>query len=92
MERLDQSQSHLRPAVEFSCGKCSKIVKICQCCWRNQSYCSAECSYEATKERHRRNQKAYRITEAGRENHIAQQKAYRARKKNLRVIDLQIEK
>lgn len=81
METLQLREGHVRPAVEFCCARCSKIVKVCQCCWRNQKYCSEECSYQKALERHRRNQKSYRMTEAGREKHIAHQKAYRARKK-----------
>ena len=81
METSTSRESHGRPAIEFCCAKCSKIVQICQCCWRNDKYCSDECSHQATLERHRHNQKTYRMTEAGRAKHIAQQKAYRARKK-----------
>lgn len=73
----------VKPAVEFCCGKCGKIVRICRSCWRNQSYCSDDCSQEAKRERHCRDQKAYRMTKAGRENHIAHQKAYRKRQKKI---------
>lgn len=89
MENLDPNYEHDRPALEFQCARCSRIVRICQCCWRNQKYCSHFCSHEATKERHRRNQQAYRQTVAGKENHKVHQKTYRARKKIPRVIDLQ---
>lgn len=83
------NEIHKRPAVEFCCAQCLAVVQICQCCWRNQRYCSKECSREATKQRHRKNQKAYRQTEAGRAHHSAQQKSYRERKKIPRVIELQ---
>lgn len=70
-----------RPAIEITCLRCSKVVRICQCCWRNQRYCGEECSHEATLERHRVNQKNYRKTLAGQEAHKAQQRSYRLRKK-----------
>ena len=81
METVQPKESHGRPAIEFCCGRCLKVVMVCQCCWRNQKYCSEECSHQATLERHRRNQKSYRMTSSGRAKHIEQQKAYRARKK-----------
>jgi hypothetical protein len=81
--------SHARPAIEFSCERCLSVVRICQCCWRNQRYCSQDCATEARRERHRKNQKSYRKTDKGRASHIAQQRVYRDRKKVPRVIDLQ---
>ena len=84
MEREFVVEAAVKPAVEFCCAMCSKIVRICRSCWRNQSYCSEECSQKAKRERHRRNQKVYRMTEAGRENHIAHQKAYRKKQKKIR--------
>lgn len=77
-----ESPLHAEPALEFCCARCQRVVRICQCCWRNQKYCSKECSRQATLERHRRNQKSYRMTLAGQQAHQAQQRTYRARKKN----------
>lgn len=54
-----------RPAIEFYCARCSKKVEICRSCWRNQKYCSPECSRQAHLERHRLAQKSYNDTEAG---------------------------
>jgi hypothetical protein len=83
MDQVSHSEppKHAEPAIEFCCAQCEAAVKICQCCWRNQRYCSKECSRQATLERHRRNQKTYRMTVAGQQAHQAQQRAYRARKK-----------
>jgi len=81
MQSEHGQETHSRIGVEIACARCSKVVLICQCCWRNQKYCSEGCSKAATLERHRRNQKAYRLTLAGRENHKAQQRTYRERKK-----------
>jgi hypothetical protein len=82
MEPESGDLPHARPAIEFTCCRCSRVVRICQCCWRNQKYCSPQCSRQATLERHRRNQKTYRMTAAGQANHKVQQQTYRARKKN----------
>lgn len=82
MKSVPDELPHARPAIEFTCCRCSRVVRICQCCWRNQKYCGAECSRQATLERHRRNQKTYRMTTSGQSNHKAQQRTYRDRKKN----------
>jgi hypothetical protein len=71
-----------RPAVEFLCAQCSKQVVVCRSCWRNQKYCSEECSNLAYAERHRLKQKKYRMTEKGSSAHKASQKRYRLREKN----------
>jgi hypothetical protein len=64
-------------AVEFKCRCCGKVVSICRSCWRNQSYCSAECRILGLKARKSRNQKKYRATKAGVEAHKAAQQRYR---------------
>lgn len=78
-----------RPAIEFSCVRCSAKVMVCRSCWRNQKYCSEVCAGQARVARHRRNQDKYNKTEAGRESHKEQQKAYRLRQKKARLISLQ---
>lgn len=83
MESILVVEAIVKPAVEFCCALCGNIVRVCRSCWRNQSYCSKECSQKAKRKRHCRNQKAYRMTAAGRENHIAHQKAYRKRQKKI---------
>ena len=70
-----------RPSVEFCCARCGLQVEVCRSCWRNQKYCSKECSAITKLERHRRNQKVYRLTPAGQENHKAHQRTYREQKK-----------
>lgn len=74
-------QVETRAGVELCCPRCQKKILICRPCWRNQSYCSKQCSDEAYLERKRRNQRKYTQTAAGRENHRLRQKKYRLRQK-----------
>ena len=57
-------------------------VEICRSCWRNQKFCSPECSRQAFLERRRQAQKLYNDTEAGRRSHRERQKTYRLRQKD----------
>ncbi|HEY8270523.1 MAG TPA: hypothetical protein VIG33_06505 [Pseudobdellovibrionaceae bacterium] len=68
-------------AVEISCLRCGTKALICKSCWRNQRYCSTVCSREAKLERHRRDQKLYRMSPEGRERNKVHQRAYRQQKK-----------
>ena len=81
MEIHSVSEVDPRPAIEFCCARCGLQVQVCRSCWRNQKYCSKECSVESKKARHRKDQKAYRMTPAGQENHKAHQRTYREQKK-----------
>jgi len=81
METITASEMNAREAVEFCCARCGLKVQICRSCWRNQKYCSKECSSQTKLERHRQNQKVYRMTPSGQENHKAHQRAYREQKK-----------
>ncbi len=67
MEKISPSESAPLPAVEFCCARCSKRVVICRSCWRNQKYCSLECSEAAYLDRRRENQRNYYQTEASSE-------------------------
>lgn len=71
----------LSEAVSFFCSCCSKQVIVCRSCWRNQKYCSKECSLLARLARHRSNQKKYSKTEAGQLSHQKRQISYRLRQK-----------
>jgi hypothetical protein len=81
-EEISDSQ----PAIEFNCGRCSKLVRVCRSCWRNDRYCSDECSSEAFKERRRKNQRLYSKTEAGRESQAKRSAAYMLKKKSRPAI------
>lgn len=63
--------------LEFVCQHCGCSVTICKSCWRNQKYCSAECSRQAYLKRHRENQKKYNKTVKGNESHKERQRRYR---------------
>jgi len=71
-----------QPAVEFACRRCSKLVRICRSCWRNDWYCSDACAHEAFVDRRRANQSSYSKTEGGRLSQAKRQATYRARKKS----------
>ncbi len=81
MEIPTVSELDPRPAVRFCCARCGFQVQICRSCWRNQKYCSEDCSTQAKLARHRGYQRAYRMTPAGQENHKAHQRTYREQKK-----------
>ena len=74
-----ETEAEIKSAVEFFCICCSKQVIVCRSCWRNQRYCSKECSHQGYLLRHRRAQKSYNGTELGRESHRERQKTYRLR-------------
>jgi hypothetical protein len=70
------------PAVEFSCRRCSELVRMCRSCWRNDQFCSAECARATAVERKRRNQQIYSKTEGGRLSQAKRQRTYRAKNKS----------
>lgn len=82
MESVEPIKTDLDPAVEFSCNRCSKLVRVCRSCWRNDQYCSELCAHEASVERKRRNQSKYSKTEGGRLSQAKRQRTYRAKKKS----------
>jgi hypothetical protein len=82
MQTLEPNLADAIPAVEFSCHRCAKLVRMCRSCWRNDQYCSDECASAAAIERKRRNQQAYSKTEGGRMSQAKRQRTYRAKNKS----------
>lgn len=64
---LTVSETDSRPAVKFCRARCGLQVQICRSCWRNQKYCSEDCSTQTKLARDRGYRRAYRMTPAGRE-------------------------
>lgn len=76
---MDQCSNHHThtEGISFCCQHCACTVVICKSCWRNQRYCSQQCSRQAYLKRHRENQKKYNQTDKGRESHKDRQRRYR---------------
>ena len=74
---------------EVECRWCGTIFCICRCCWRGQSYCSAECRRAAKRKAHQEAQKRYRRTEKGKEAHREAENLRRVglTKKNIEILD-----
>jgi hypothetical protein len=64
----------------FSCGRCRKLVRICQRCDRGNRYCSAQCRQQAREASVRAARQRYSRTEQGRQMHAERQRAYRQRR------------
>lgn len=81
MEFVHPPDTEFEPAVEFSCRRCSKFVKLCRSCWRNHGFYSDQCAHEARLKRKRNSQSKHSKTEGERENQAKSQATCRSKNK-----------
>jgi hypothetical protein len=66
--------------IQIVCPLCHTVATFCEHCWRNQKYCSSQCSDIAEFIHEKARKKRYNESEKGRESHRRRQKKLRIRK------------
>src|SRR5665213_41922 len=69
--------------IKRCCPICSLEFVVCEGCWRGHRYCSAECSTEAKRRKHRVASRRYDQSPRGQRNHRRRQAVYRGRQKSV---------
>ncbi len=70
-------------SIEITCACCETKIIICSSCWRNQRYCSSQCSRIFRISKQRQYQKKYRQTSKGTLTQNKANRRYRLKTKNI---------